>query len=191
VTVELEERVEGRLRLVRPLAGDDPVAFARLAARLPAPARVVLRDGVARVEWTCHAAELAAAREALEVLASTESGRHLPVAEVAVGTLTANVTLPAVPAFLRLAPAAGTLVDRARATYLLVANAHLGPAVGGWLDGPGLVVEPTADLAALRRELLEVATGLRALGDERLARAYSALGTPTEPCVPVDRHAST
>jgi len=115
-----------------------------------------------------------------------------PVIDVVAGTFTVDVTRPTAPVFLRLAPESEPAIDRARATYLLRANAHLRAGTAGWQGGPGMATGPDVDPALLGRELLELAAGIRVLGDERIAAAYLALvEADLELRVPLSRHAST
>jgi hypothetical protein len=120
------------------------------------------------------------------------TARGLPATDVVAGSFTVDATRPTAPVFLRLAPESEPSIDRARATYLLLANAHLRAGTAGWQGGPGMVTGPDADPALLGRELLELAAGIRVLGDERVAAAYLALvEAELELRVPLPRRAST
>ena len=59
---------------------------------------------------------------------------------------------------------------------------------GGWLDGPGLSVDPAkVDYDMLAQELFQVGHALSALGDERIADSYLELcgmHCNTQPRVP-------
>lgn len=171
------ETAGGALRVRRSLAAapDDPIVLACVAAWVRA--RVMLYGGRALVEETCGVRELAAMLGRTPLPAPPR-----PVIAVAVGVL--GVALPRLdgPAILRLAPQAGGLVDRARATYLLTANRHLRATTGAWSDGPSLVVDPVpADMERLRGEIHAIGTSLRVLGDEAIARSYLEMVPPRVP----------
>jgi len=114
----------------------------------------------------------------------------LEVIDLAVGAF--GVVLPsgAAPMFFRLGRSVGGPIDRARASYLLVANAHLRAGIGGWIDGPGIATRCNAGSGrgagsgashaasdeVLCAEIETMAPALRALGEnERFARAYLEL----------------
>ena len=199
----IDEGSAGRVRLRYEIRGSqphsaagDPLALARLSARTPAPVRITLRRRIAVAEQTCRVAELAAALERMARL-WMETGPGMPLVDLTVGVL--DVALPAViaPVFLRLAPPCTDTVDRARATFVLVANARLRAGKGGWIEGPGLTVGTTnGDREPLREEIYAVGHGLRTLGDERVARSYLELCgmrhmTPTRVPAPSGRGATT
>jgi hypothetical protein len=102
----------------------------------------------------------------------------VPVVDVTAGVLTTVLPAFAPPVFLRLAPPAGGVVDRARQAYLRRATAHLRTCVADWHDGAGvLVAEPPSD--ALAGEVHELGRGLRALWSPRWPPATS-ISTPRE-----------
>jgi hypothetical protein len=86
------------------------------------------------------------------------------------------VTLPTLsgPTFVRLAHPAGAVVDRARAAFVLTASANLRWVTGGWIEGPGVLVEP-AGAAEAHPEIYAVGHGIGVLGSELIARSYLAL----------------
>jgi hypothetical protein len=207
---------DARVRVRLELGGCDPVTLARLAAGAGSRTRVVLRDRRAATEEICDpaaAGETAERLWGLGTVADAETAERLdasaagdtaarpvgsaptaalaipPVVDVTVGILEVAVPELTAPAFLRLALPEGDPIDGARAAFLLVANADLHAAIGGWADGPGLAVDPAdAEPAVLRRELAAVGEALRALGEPRIARSYLALCGPchvTPPRAPV------
>jgi len=96
-----------------------------------------------------------------------------PVLDVGIGVMT--TVLPAIspPVFLRFAPPADDLMDRARRVYLRAASSTLRLCVAGWCDGAGaLVMREPSDLAALSPELHELGRGIHVLGDSEVARSY-------------------
>jgi hypothetical protein len=137
----------------RPLFPDD-------AAARPGP---IVADAPAAGAWTPVADDAGGLPDVLPVV------RHAP------GGLGLAAPTLASPTFLRLAAPAGFEVDAARRAYLRRAGAACRAAIPGWLDGPGLAVDPRrADAAVLRRELDEVALAVDALGDPRVAASYLA-----------------
>ncbi len=101
-----------------------------------------------------------------------ETGPVPPVIDVEVGVLAPIGLHLEAPAFVRLALPETPLIDTARATYLLVANARLRCATGGWCDGPGLTVPARSESPRLAEELFEIAQGLRVLAEARVAQSY-------------------
>jgi hypothetical protein len=96
-----------------------------------------------------------------------------PIVDLVVGAFAARVPPLLGPTFLRLERPATPLIDRARATYVRAANAHLRCGRGLWLDGAGLAVDPaTTDPTLLALELLALARALAALGDAAIAQSY-------------------
>jgi len=174
---------------------DDPVVYARMSSRV-GPARITLRHRTPVAVLTCPPAGIAAALRGIVSLWGPAPHPALPVVDAAVGVLTEVPPVLTGPAFVRLGRPANTIIDRARATYLLVANARLRSGKGGWLDGPGLAVGPECGPQALGSELFEVGHALYALGEERIARSYLELcgmKTTTQPRGPTatDRAATT
>jgi hypothetical protein len=99
-----------------------------------------------------------------------------PVVDVTAGVM-ATVLPPIVPpVFLRLAPPADGVTDRARQAYLERADAQLRTCTAGWRDGPGVLVAGPAS-AALAAEVHELGRGLRALAEPALAADYLDLVT--------------
>jgi hypothetical protein len=123
-------------------------------------------DGAART------AGCAVADPELPALVGDLAVQGLPDEDFVVGTV--GVAMPVVdqPTFLRLAPLAGSPVDRARIRYLARARAELRAATAGWMAGPGLIVTPDADRERLRDELSQVARGLAVLDDAAIAQSY-------------------
>jgi hypothetical protein len=172
---------------------DDPLVFARISSR-PGPARMTLRRRAPVAEWTCAAADVAAAVFGLLSFWAPRAGDSVPLIDVRPGVLTAIAPVVTVPLFIRLAAAHGGTVDRARATYLLVANANLRSGKGGWRDGPGIAVEPNPGTREhLSDELWQVGTALTALGNAEVAGSYlemCGMTHTTQPRVP-SRDATT
>ncbi len=156
----------------RELAGGDPIALARLSTHF-AMARVVLIGGRPFTQQSCAVEALAAMLEH----PARPDPKPPPVIEILVGEFAAVLPPLAGRTFLRLFPPATDVVDRARAAHLLAVSARLRLA-GGWVDGPGVVVDPPTALAA---EVYEVAHALRVLGDESVARDYLELTQPRVP----------
>ena len=104
----------------------------------------------------------------------------LPTVDVPAGVLATTLPSFTAPVFLRLGRPGGLLVDRARTAFLRAASADLRRCAGGWDDGPGVLVERCAPdvREALAAEVHELAHGLRALGDEDVARSYLELMDP-------------
>lgn len=200
----IEEAGAGRM-LVRhelPSLVADPVFMAMLAARVPGELRIALVRGMAVAMDTCWPDELDTVLtriEGLRTLASqrrprTSAGTKAPpvpasllapdptVVDLEIGLFEVVPPDVSTRVFLRLLTAVGSEVDSARATYVLVANARLRAAKAGWMGGAGVVVGRTdTDDALLRRELSELGQGLRALGDETIARSYLDLAGPGAP----------
>ncbi len=101
----------------------------------------------------------------------------LPIVDVTAGVLATTLPSITAPLFLRLGRPGGLVVDRARRAFLCAASADLRRCAGGWHDGPGALVERCAPDGrdALAAEVHELARGLRALGDEDVARSYLEL----------------
>jgi hypothetical protein len=180
-----EEQV--RVSLDASAVADDPLAFARISSR-PGPARMTLRRRAPVAEWTCDAAAVDTALLGLMSLWAPGAGATLPLIDVRPGVLAAVAPPVTTPLFVRLAAAHGGVVDRARATFLLVANADLRSGKGGWLDGPGLAVDPIGDfIEHLAAELWQVASALAVLAEAHIAESYLALcgmTHTTQPRVP-------
>ena len=168
-----------RLRYEPSALAAEPIALARLAAVTLPPIRITLRAGVAAAEASCMPAELAGV---LGMLGDPAARAALPVEDLVVGLLAVAPPAVAAPVFFRLARAGNgpTCVDRAHACYLLVANARLRAARGGWIDGPGLAVDPShPGREVLGAEISAIAEGLRALADPLVAESFLETCGPT------------
>ena len=101
----------------------------------------------------------------------------LPIVDIRAGVLATVLPAFTTPAFLRLGRPADPYLDRARTAFLHAASADLRTCTGGWQDGPGVLVDRCATDGgdALAAEVHEIARGLRALGDEDVARSYLEL----------------
>jgi hypothetical protein len=151
---------------------DDPIALVRISSQI-GPARIALRHRTPVAERTCTLDELHAVLMAMASMVHPGARRALPCVDVTVGVLGIESPTLEAAAFLRLAPPVGTVIDAARATYLLAANVRLRSAAGAWIDGPGLVVDPQrSDRTVLAQELFEVGAALRELADDMIARSY-------------------
>lgn len=167
----------GRMRLGLDVsaAADDPRRLARISSH-PGPARITLRRRAPVAERACEATALGEALIGLVGALRPADPAEATVVDVRVGVLTAGAPVVTAPVFLRLGEPDCDVVGRARATFLLIANAHLRSGKGGWINGPGLAVDPQAsDRAHLQQELLDVGHGLAALGDADLAASYLEL----------------
>jgi hypothetical protein len=168
------------LQLGPPCEG--PLPLARLCARAPAGIRITVRDRRVVAAGSCLAEQAGVLFAHLVELRTHSPERALPVDDLAVGLFDVGLGDGAPPAFLRCDGEAGPEVDAARAWYLLYANGALRSGKGGWIDGPGLVLESAAcDRAVLRRELLGVGQACRALRDGAIARSYLDLWCLTRP----------
>jgi hypothetical protein len=180
IAMRLEGEEAGRVRFTWPIPDTDPIALARLAVGGVLPGRIVVRARMAAIEGTCAAGEVDRILERLACGWAPETSTRLPVVDFAPGVLGVHEPSVELPVFLRLATPETAVVDRARATYLLVANAGLGAAVGGWIDGAGMAVERLPIATALH----EVGRALRALGEEAIARSYLEVCGISGPGVP-------
>jgi len=151
---------------------DDPITLARISSQI-GPARIALRHRTPVAERTCTLGELHGVLLAMASMGPPGAARALPCVDLTVGVLGIELPALAAAAFLRLAPPAGTVIDAARATYLLVANVRLRSGAGAWIDGPGLVIDPQhGDRKVLAQELFEVGAALRELADNVIAQSY-------------------
>lgn len=113
--------------------------------------------------------------DAPESVTPCDAGEPCPgrdVVDARVGSFTTALDAVAGGTFVRLAPPAGATIDRARVCYLELARPHLVSGVPGWREGAGLVVASSYAADVLRAEIVRLAEGVRALGDERVARGY-------------------
>jgi hypothetical protein len=176
------ETAAGELRVHYDVSAvaDDPLVYARMSSR-SGPVRITLCHRAPVAELRCPVTALTAALRGIVGLWAPDPCPALPIVDLALGVLEAVAPPLVAPAFVRLfaataAPPAAPVVDRARATYLLTANARLRSGKGGWRDGPGLTVDPAySDRTTLGGELFEVGHALQALGEERIARSYLEL----------------
>ena len=170
IAAEQDDRVRFRCMLA---GGDGPCALARRSLSAPRGARVTIRQNGAVIEACGAPAEIA---RIVAWLASAEVGSTPPVVELAAGFIATVVPPLTTPTFLRFA-VSGAADDRvacAQATYLLIANRQLAAGLRcGWLDGPGVVVDPAAVdgglVAATVRDLVD---GIRALADQPIAESF-------------------
>ncbi len=152
---------------------DDPWTLARWAVSAPAGLRLGIRHRVAVAEVLGPPDDVNDLRAwiAAPVLEPTP-----PLIDLAVGIIATTVPALDAPAFLRFATAGSTSAAAAHAkvTYLLVANRCVAAGLRcGWLEGPGLAVDPArVDASIVRAAVCVLAAGLRALDDPHVAESF-------------------
>lgn len=174
----IDDPLPGFVRVAHDVSAvaDDPVKLARISACMAGSARITLRHRTPFAEQTCTPAELTGVVRRLAWVPAAIPTHDIAVEDVAVGVFDVALGALSGPVFLRLATGHTDTVNRARATYVLVANALLRAGKGGWIEGPGLaVVGADAERTGLRAELYQMGQALAVLGDERRARSYLEL----------------